>query len=339
MPSVFLASLRRAWHQAKWLHDATDPAAAELRARHLDAVLRLVPVTVLAHLGNAALVLLALRRQVPLAELLAWCAGVLVAGLVPLHSWWRWRRRAVQRARPAAVARATLHVACMAALWAMVPLLWGARAEPAQALLLAVLISGLISSGAFCMAPLLPASLAWVLVLGTGACVALLRTGEPAMTLLAIMVVIYMLVVGAGVYAAGRLFSGRLHSQREAERQGQVVGLLLRDFEEHSADVPWETDRRGRFTHVSDRLARMLGRDREQLQACRLVDMLAVHSHKGDEPSGLTALKRALTRGQPFRDLLLRVNLREGTGWWSVTAKPLLDDQAAAWAGAACSAT
>ena len=59
----------------------------------------------------------------------------------------------------------------------------------------------------------------------------------------------------AGVVTISRLFSARLASQREAERQSQVVGLLLRDFEEHSVDVLWEIDRRGRFTHVSDRLA------------------------------------------------------------------------------------
>ncbi|MFZ5548232.1 MAG: putative bifunctional diguanylate cyclase/phosphodiesterase [Pseudomonadota bacterium] len=322
-----LSGLRQLWRQEHWLYASADPAAAELRARHVEAVLRVMPLVVLAHLLNAGLVVLALRSRVPLAELLAWCALMLLTCLLPMHSWQRWRTRVVQRVAPAAIWRAMLHAAWMAALWAVVPLLWIPHAEPAQALLLSVLISGVMCSGAFIMATLLPASLAHVAVLGAGAIAALLRTGDPVLALLSAMVVIYMVVVVVGVRAVGRLFSARLQSLREAERQGQMVGLLLRDFEEHSVDVLWEIDRRGRFTHVSDRLTRLLGRERAQLQASSLVATLADRCQEDEEPSGLQGLKRALTQGKPFRDLVLRVKLREGTGWWSVTAKPLLDDQ------------
>jgi diguanylate cyclase (GGDEF)-like protein/PAS domain S-box-containing protein len=319
--------LRQLWRQERWLYASADSAAAELRARHVEAVLRVMPLVVLAHILNAGLVVLALRSRVPLHELLAWCAVMLLTCLLPMRSWLRWRTRVVQRVAPAAIWRATLQAAWMAALWAVVPLLWIGQAEPTHALLLSVLISGVMCAGAFIMATLLPASLAHVAVLGAGAIAALLRTGDPVLALLSLMIVIYMAVVVAGVRTVGRLFSARLQSLREAERQGQMVGLLLRDFEEHSVDVLWEIDRRGRFTHVSDRLTRLLGQDRERLQACSLADALAVRCLEGDEPSGLLGLKRALTQGKPFRDLVLRVKLREGTGWWSVTAKPLLDEQ------------
>ena len=51
------------------------------------------------------------------------------------------------------------------------------------------------------------------------------------------LVVVYTVTVLAGARGVERLFSAHLASQREAERQSQMVGLLLRDFEEHSVDV------------------------------------------------------------------------------------------------------
>lgn len=199
--------LRQLWQQERWLYASADSAAAELRARHVEAVLRVMPLVVLAHMLNAALVVLALRSRVPLHELLAWCAVMLLTCLLPMRSWLRWRTRVVQRVAPAAIWRATLQAAWMAALWAVVPLLWIGQAEPTHALLLSVLISGVMCAGAFIMATLLPASLAHVAVLGAGAIAALLRTGDPVLTLLSAMIVIYMAVVVAGVRTVGRLLT------------------------------------------------------------------------------------------------------------------------------------
>jgi diguanylate cyclase (GGDEF)-like protein/PAS domain S-box-containing protein len=318
--------LRLLWEQERWLYASPEPAAAEVRARHVEAVLRLTPLVLLANLINASLVILALRGSAPAHELAIWAGLLGVACLYSLHSWGRARGRVLHQVSPRAVLRATLQSTLMSMLWAAVPLLWLPHAAPPQQLLLSVLTSGVLCAGAFALATLAPASLAHVLVLSGAAIASLLRTGDMVLALLSVMVVVYTVIVLAGVRGVERLFSAHLASQREAERQSQMVGLLLRDFEEHSVDVLWEIDRHGHFTHVSDRLAVLLGHDREALQAKTLVDVLSPACQEGDEPNGLQALRRALVLDKPFRDIVLRVKWGDNLGWWSVTAKPLLDE-------------
>jgi diguanylate cyclase (GGDEF)-like protein len=332
--SSMLGRLRLLWQQEQWLYDSHEAAAGEVRARHIEAVLRMTPLVMIATLLNAVLVVAFLFGTVPLLQLGIWLALLTVGCVHASRSWWRWRGRVVRQMPPKAVVRATAQAAFISGIWAAVPLLWLPQAAPAQQLMLAVLTSGVLCAGAFVLATLLPASLIHIMVLGAAAIISLLRTGHAVMAGLAAMVLVYAVVIIAGVVTISRLFSARLASQREAERQSQVVGLLLRDFEEHSVDVLWEIDRRGRFSHVSDRLAALLGKPREKLQKSTLVEVLqsrtkAPKRRAGvaiDDSSGLPALKRALLLDKPFRDVVLRVKLREGSAWWSVTAKPLLDE-------------
>jgi len=332
--SSMLGRLRLLWQQEQWLYSSAEAAAGEARARHIEAVLRMTPLVMAANLLNAGLVLVFLAGTVPALHLAIW-ACLFVGGCAhAMHSWWRWRGRVVRQMPPRAVVRATAQSAFISGAWAVVPLLWLPMAAPTQQLMLSVLTSGVLCAGAFVLATVLPASLVHMAVLSTAAIISLLRTGHVVLLGLAAMVVVYTVVILAGVVTISRLFSARLASQREAERQSQVVGLLLRDFEEHSVDVLWEVDRRGRFSHVSDRLVALLGRSRDKLQKTTLVDVLQSRTKMPkrragvmiDESSGLPALRRALLLDKPFRDVVLKVKQRDGSAWWSITAKPLLDE-------------
>jgi diguanylate cyclase (GGDEF)-like protein/PAS domain S-box-containing protein len=321
-----LDRLRQIWDQECWLYASHDAAAGESRARHLEASARLTPLVALANLLNASMLIVALAGSVPGLELSVWAGMLGLSCAYLMSTWWRHRGVPVRSASPRAVWRATWQAGVISSVWAVVPWLWLPLATPSQQLMIGVLTSGVLCAGAFVLATLLPASLTFVVVLGGATIAALLRTGDPVLALLAVMVVIYAVVVTGGVRTIARLFNSRVQSEREAERQGQMVGLLLRDFEEHSVDVLWEIDREGQFTHVSDRLVSLLGRAREALQASTLIDLMNERSQDDGEPNGLRALERALLLDKPFRDVVLRVQLPSGMGWWSVTAKPLLDE-------------
>ena len=64
---------------------------------------------------------------------------------------------------------------------------------------------------------------------------------------------------------AAKAANARLKSEREAERQSQMVSLLLRDFEEQTADVLWEINMTGQFTHVTHKLAALMNQRPAQL--------------------------------------------------------------------------
>ena len=322
-PLPFLA----AWREETRVYRSADPVSAETRARHLSAIMRLSPLLMLANLLNGLLLVATLWGAVPVLALALWSAALAGVTLYGLRAWLRHRKRPVTSVSPRAIVHATVHAACLAAVWAVAPVVWFDDVSTNRQLVLAVTSAGMLSAGAFVLSGVPTAGLAWVGVLGAGTLVALIGSGEPLYGYLAGLIGIYLGVLAAAVRAAARQSNARIASEREAERQGQMVALLLRDFEEHSADVLWEIDRHGRFTHVSNKLDQLLGagEDRQALDK-GLVESLAQRSPGGRESDGMKALRRALEKDKPFRDVQLTIQMADSLRWWSVTAKPLVDD-------------
>ncbi len=307
---------------------AEEGIAATFRARQLQAVLRLAPLTLLANALNVLLVVGSFWASAPRGFLVVWGAAVAWAVWRGLGAWRHWRRSGDTwlRASPRAMRRATLNAAVLAALWAVVLLVLFTDADGPHQLMLAAITTGMICAGGFALATTPMAGTAWVVVLGSSAAVALFRASFPLALPVSALLVIYSLIVIASVWATARLFGARLMAEAEAERQNEVIGLLLRDFEENASDVLWEIDDAGRLCHVSPRIERLFGIPAAQLQARPVVEWL--QQMVPDEHEALAqwrALQQQVAGAQPFRDLPL-VTARKGhSRWWQVSAKPLFD--------------
>jgi diguanylate cyclase (GGDEF)-like protein len=168
-----------------------------------------------------------------------------------------------------------------------------------------------------------------------GSVVAMARAGGMVHVNLTIMVLLYGLLLCLCVLTSARIHTARLVSEREAERQGEWVSLLLRDFEEHSTDLLWEVGPNGHFTHTSARLRAALSSSGDQLHAARLLDVLAQHIPADSTEQPLVELASAIAEGRPFRDCDVPVQTADGSRWWSITAKPLHSEagQALGWRG------
>ena len=323
------------WRDQFEIYRAPDQISAEIRGRHLHAVTRLTPVSMAANVLNATFVCFAFWDSVPRVSLLTWAAMLLAAAALATRAWWRRRARVPRTASPAAIRRATLHAALLGMLWAYVPAAWFADAGPPHRLLIATLTSGMMCAGAFTLATVPTASLAYVAILGVGSAYALAVSHEPIYAYAALLLLTYMAVIVAGVLAAARTFTARILSEREAERQSQMVALLLRDFEEHATDVLWEIDGAGRFTHVSNRLATLLCSAQGEAFPASLLGLLTRTLGPNESDPGREVLRRALASDTPFRDIVVPVLTQDGQRWWSFTAKPITDEsgRAAGWRG------
>ncbi len=323
------------WRDHFEIYRAPDPISAQIRGRHLHAVTRLTPVSMAASVLNGAFVCFALWDSVSRVSLLAWVALLISAAALATRAWWRRRARAAGTASPAAIRRATLHAALLGLIWAYVPAAWFAGADPAHRLLIAVLTSGMMCAGAFTLATVPTASLIYVGILVAGSGYALAASSEPVYLYVALLLVTYTLVIASGVLSAARTFTARIVSEREAERQSQMVGLLLRDFEEHATDVLWEIDSEGRFTHASNRLATLLCSTPGESPPASLLGLLDRGRRPGDTDSARETLRQALASDRPFRDIVVPVQTHEGQRWWSITAKPVTGESglATGWRG------
>jgi diguanylate cyclase (GGDEF)-like protein/PAS domain S-box-containing protein len=342
-------SPRRTQDRRQSVQTSDASMAARLRARQYLAVLRGIPGASAAALVMALIV----GSQSPLAgagpALAVWLALVTAMTLWQAQVWWRWRgAEAMEAVSPARITRLGAYAAGYGAVWAAWPA-WllahgmggatGSSMAGSSAGLLGACLTGMLGVGALTLVALPRAAHAYLIGMGTVLGLALLSA--PGLTL-ALQAVQWALLAGiatTAVAAVGRTLKARVSAEVRGEHQAQLIGLLLRDFEEQGSDVIWEIDERGRLRNVTRALAEALGREAELLNGRSLLALLGDLQNtlsEADRDSAHTLHER-LTEGQPFRDVLLPMVVLGQPRWWAMTAKPLVDDRGAAmgWRGVA----
>ncbi len=325
-------------------YEATEPVAGTFRARQLQAVLRLTPLTMLANLLNVSLVAATFWSSDHRLFLLLWAGGIGLIVLLGLRGWLRWRDRPPRlTASRGAMRRAIHHAAVLGAVWATLPIALMPGSTGPQQLMVATITTGMMCAGGFALATTPMAGTVFVLLLGSGGTLSLLLADFPLAVPVGSLLLIYMLIVIASVWSTARLFGARLMAEAEGRRQAEVIGLLLRDFEENASDLLWEIDAQGLFCHVTARLAELFGKTAEQLATAPVVELLRQRLPADDEIAAahLNTLSLHVAARLPFRDQMLAMASGRQTRWWSLSAKPLVDAQGAhaGWRGVASDVT
>ncbi len=334
------------WRRARAFfsaYEADETDAAAFRARQLQSVLRLTPVAMGVNLFNVAVVCSVLRGHASALFLLLWSAAVLSLAGAGFRGWWVTRRNPRRaRASRRALRHAAWQGALLAAAWGLLPALQFAQLDPELQFFVGMVTTGMICAGGFALSGVPVAATVWVAVLGSGAMAALLQADLAHRGGVMLMLGAYCLTVVASVWTSARTLGARLVAEARADRQHEVIGLLLRDFEDHASDLLWELDARGRFTHVSQRLSTLLGLPPPALRRLRAVRLLGRRvPDKEDARAHWQALRALLQRGSAFRDQVVAFNGAAGPSWWSVSARPLFDEtgHASGWRGVAADVT
>ena len=321
------ATARHPWWRGLELFAPDDPNAARFRARQLATVVGFTPLTFCANLLNAALLCWVFRHAPAIDWLLVWAAITVALNLGALGAWRASRLAGPRRsASMRAIRAAERHALLLAALWSVPPLALFAQATAEQQLLLACLTTGMMCAGGFVLAAVPTAGVTYVTLIGIASAIALAMSRLEHAAALGVLLVAYCTIAAAGVLRLSRSFGEHLIAEASADGQREVIGLLLRDFEENASDVLWETDAGGKLRHASTRLLGAL--DVEGEPAATFTALLATR----DRYSGATdeqpvaALGPLFAAGAPFRDVVLRLACgRHGVRWWSITAKPVVE--------------
>ncbi len=130
----------------------------------------------------------------------------------------------------------------------------------------------------------------------------------------------FMLFMVRGTLAASDLSMGRIRLREHNRQQGEVVRLLLNEFEANDSEWLYEFDAAGRLTFASARLAEALRRPVSDVVGQHWVRFLGGRS----VAAGLPDLVRV---GRPFRDVLIRVEVEGEIRWWSMSGTPKFDEQ------------
>jgi diguanylate cyclase (GGDEF)-like protein len=314
------------WRRLVQVYQGRDTESAEIRARLVQWVTFVSPWLMVVNILSAAL--LAWMLPVPVAPWLrwTWCGLVCAMCTMGLAGWLRHRHKTPTRVGPSVVRKSAIHAGVLAALWATLPWTVFPDGSPSAQILIAGVMLGMVAGGGFVLTPLAPAAVLFTVIIGVSTSVAVTQYQDPLAMLLAALMAGYTVVVAAAVILGARRSAGALRAEREAERQGQLVALLLKDFESQSADVMWETDASGRLVRITPKLIALMRLEDDAARRRSLLGWFEQQARDAESTDAIAQLRQAFATGQAFRQRGIPVAVGASQRRWSITARPLVDE-------------
>lgn len=220
--------LRSAIETAKELvSEPSDPASAlRFREEQFAVLRRNTPGIMAANAGNA-LALLATLSGTPLAmEGAVWTALLtIVCGYLFLRARRPPGPRRFGEERTATGRRAVFNALILGLLWAAPPLLFFHAARPGVQLMIVTLTAGMLFGGAFSLARMPLAAASFALPIAISSAATLLAGADADHARLALVLCIYVAVLGRGVLGEAARFKAQILAQLAAEQQARTDPL------------------------------------------------------------------------------------------------------------------
>jgi diguanylate cyclase (GGDEF)-like protein len=313
------------WRQVMGLAQGNDAFWQHVRGQQLSLLQRNAPFNLSMLVANLWFVLGSFEGAVPLAAVLPW-----VAGCVALAGWWGVQSLLGRRGKAADAKASQPRYWAVAGEFALLALCWAGLAAELMPALGAdaqgvLVLEGMIFMVAASLTAItLPAAtLAVTAIVGAGLLWSI-PVGAPLdrpMIVIAVVTVIAMMLRSSLI--ATQILMARLKRETEFREQQEVVRLLLNEYESNASDWLLELDARGCLTHVTQRLADVARRRREELLGQPFLALIDPIEGGG----AAMALDEAISQRQPFRDLVVPVAIGRDVRWWALSGTPKQDAQ------------
>lgn len=300
---------------------------APIRAAMLDVGNRLAPFMLAANLVATAIAIQFLRGQFPLWALLAFGCISTATGLAVAV-----RRLTSRRQRHSVVSVEQLRSTALEGLslglvWSVAVVGFGLSATGESSLGLWIAVAILMTAATMAMAGLALATILFLAIVGITTSAIWSINTSPILGVAAVLFTALLIV--ACVLCARTLVSIRT-SQIALSERDETVSLLLREFEENSADWLWEIDAQRRIVRASRRFAYSVGLDPIAINGMPFLQILAGASWESGEFSpSLRTLANKLKTREAFRDLPVPVTVNGEERWWEIAASPRHDEDGA----------
>ncbi|QFI76588.1 ATP-binding protein [Bradyrhizobium betae] len=303
--------------------DLSEREMRRIRAKQIDAVTRLIPVTMGVTLLNVAIVLILFWGKGWNDFLAIW--GLTLAATVSLavRSWRRSHKNPPQEASPRAARHMLRQAFFLAAIWGTLPLALFSRIDPTSQLILACLMVGMMSGGAFTLSTFPRAGLVYLATMTVACAGALLLCGTGPYLVTSVFLLLFAFFMARNIVSQGNLFLGNLKAQLELERQTEIISLLLKDFQENASDWLWQTDAEGHLVDVPQRFADVAQMPLPLLKGSLFADVLDMLCP--EDKSAAYNIVGLMEHAEPLHEMNLKVVAGGEARLWSFTAKPAYD--------------
>ena len=212
-------------------------------------------------------------------------------------------------------------------IWAVPFFLFTPADDHSQLLTIWTIMSLLMAASALFLYVMPVSTLIFITIISVSAVYVLARMQAYVMVL---AVILYALALMATCLQNARNFVKFRISKEGLDEKGEVVRLLLREFEESGADWLWEVNSTRRIVSAGKRLAYALNRDVTDIEGKSLIELLAGDGWEtGNVSSSLRDLAEKLKRRESFSNLLVKAQIDGQLRWWELSASPKLDEKGA----------
>lgn len=297
------------------------------KARQYHAVVQQLPLSSLGNMLTSLTLMLTFWGDISNTVFIIWFITLWSIALINIGLWMKLRPINKNKPLPNYASETLIFDLSAAALLhvSMAAYLFGITNEEGRLLLTAVM-AAFVSTGSWMFSFLPAAGLAWVFIFCSGVIILLPNTSIGNYGFLIILVSFFGLILSTTVLVCSRMFLSNLNAETKIENQRQVMGLLLNDFEENASDWLWEINKFGRLQHTSVRLAQMMNTSQEALDGKELIAIISSRVNTSEGTIALNLLKRKIQDKKAFKNLILPIIIQNKNRWWSITAKPLTDN-------------
>jgi two-component system, sensor histidine kinase len=296
---------------------------SRIRAKQIDAVIRLIPVTMAVTMLNVAVVLILFWGRGWNDFLAIWGMTLATAASLAVRAWRRSHQSPAQEVSPRAVRQMLRQAFFLAAIWGTLPVALFSRIEPTSQLILACLMVGMMSGGAFTLSTFPRAGLVYLATTTIACAGALLLCGTGPYLVTAVFLLLFAFFMARNIVSQGNLFLGNLKAQLELERQTEIISLLLKDFQENASDWLWQTDAEGHLVDVPERFAAVAQLPLPLLKGSHFADVLDMLCP--EDKSAAYNVVGLMEHAEPLHEMNLKVVAGGEARLWSLTAKPAYD--------------
>ena len=304
-----------AWLKHSGYLESDQNGGGRIRAAQIAAMSRFTPFMMV---GNSIFAVVVISSVFSFADfwfLGAWAAtATIIVVSVGYKHFARRSRSARQTASVRSIRRATFNAFIIAVIWAIVPVAWLSGTSNETRLMMATVLTAIIGAGGFAMATVPSAAVVFVVVVTAGSFIGALDSFDGYAIPIAILLVLYSMIVLNSVDGTSKLFIQRFHAEAKLVERGEVIELLLNEFEENSSDWLFQTDAAGVIVEHSARFAVVAEGHGTSLVGIRLTDLILADDKD--------IISTKLAGKSPFKDLDIR-SADTKFSWWSLTAKPV----------------
>ncbi|MEM8615465.1 MAG: EAL domain-containing protein [Pseudomonadota bacterium] len=298
--------------------DLTPEQSAGFMAAQVEDIQRLATITILAAYLNLFVLVLSFW-ETDLGRLVMSWGGImalvlfymLAAQRLTRHKTWT-RDNDKKRLQ-----KFTRGATSIGILWGFVPVLVLPFSDSIGVTAVGMLLTGTMFGGVLLIGRVPQAAMGLVTPIVIGILVALQLQQDPRNSLLSVMTLAY-----AGVlYFASRLaYTQFLHQFVDREslaEKSEVIGLLLKDFEENTSDWLWQTDADGQVTTLPTEFD-------HQTSTETPIEVGEQFLSRFDPDAAYESISESMTQKTPFRDVTLRLETDDGDQrWLNLSGKPL----------------